>query len=131
MESQLELKSFDHLFDKNFTCYGGSYFATFSWKCTAHLYSFVKENSRILDYYKKTFIPEESLIQTVLVNSKKFNLYNSNYRYTDFINSRHGHPRILNNQDYSVITKDNIYFARKFDMTVDSVILDRLDRRVS
>jgi len=124
------IKSFHNLFNKNFTCYGGSYFATFSRQCVMYLYFFVKENPRVVDYYKRTFIPEESLIQTVLVNSKKFNLYNNNYRYSDFMNSRHGHPRILNSQDYSMITKDNIYFARKFDMTVDSVILDKLDRRI-
>ncbi|MBE9212351.1 N-acetylglucosaminyltransferase [Plectonema cf. radiosum LEGE 06105] len=124
------IKSFHHLFDNNFTCYGGSYFATFSRQCAIYLYFFVKENPSVVNYYKKTFIPEESLIQTILVNSKKFNLYNNNYRYTNFINSRHGHPRILSSEDYSAITKDNIYFARKFDMTVDSVILDKLDRRI-
>lgn len=124
------IKSFYNLFDKNFICYGGSYFATISSQCAEYLHYFTKEHSRVLDYYKKTFIPEESLIQTILVNSNKFNLCNSNYRYTDFANSRHGHPRILTSKDYSILTKDNIHFARKFDVNVDSTILDKLDRRI-
>ncbi|MEO1186600.1 MAG: hypothetical protein AAFX46_18790, partial [Cyanobacteria bacterium J06636_27] len=80
--------------------------------------------------YKKTFIPEESFIQTVLVNSKQFNLYNSNFRYTDFTASRHGHPRILTTKDFSPLTQANVHFARKFDMNVDSTVLDKLDRRI-
>ncbi|MEM9925688.1 MAG: beta-1,6-N-acetylglucosaminyltransferase [Cyanobacteria bacterium P01_D01_bin.50] len=124
------IKSFYNLFDKSFICYGGSYFATISSQCAKYLHYFTEEHSRVLDYYKKTFIPEESLMQTILVNSNKFNLCNSNYRYTDFTNSRHGHPRILTSKDYSILTKDNIHFARKFDMNVDSRILDKLDERI-
>jgi len=124
------VKNFSDLFNKNFTCYGGSYFATISQQCARYLYYFAKENPYVLDYYKKTYIPEESLIQTILLNSKKFHLYNSNFRYTDFINSRHGHPHILTSKDYPLITKDNIHFARKFDMNVDSTILDKLDERI-
>lgn len=126
----LGVKHSNSFFDKDFTCYGGSFFATLSRKCILYLYNFVRENPRILDYYKQTFIPEESLIQTVLVNSKKFNLCNRNYRYTDFARSRHGHPRILTSKDFSAITQDNIHFARKFDITIDSQILDKLDCRV-
>lgn len=124
------IKSFYQLFNHNFICYGGSYFSTISWDCATYLHQFMKENPLIIDYYKKTFIPEESLIQTILVNSGKFNLCNANYRYTDFSNSRHGHPRILMNKDYSNLTQDNIHFARKFDITVDSTILDKLDQRI-
>jgi len=122
------MKNFYHLFNKNFTCYGGSFFATISQVCAKYLYNFVRDHPRVLDYYKKTFIPEESFIQTVLVNSKQFNLYNSNFRYTDFTASRHGHPRILTTKDFSSLTQANIHFARKFDMNVDSIILDKLDR---
>ena len=124
------IKNFYHLFDKHFTWYGGSFFATISQACAKYLYNFVREHPQVLDYYKKTFIPEESFIQTVLVNSKKFNLYNSNFRYTDFTASRHGHPRILTTKDFSSLTQPNIHFARKFDMNVDSKILDKLDRRI-
>lgn len=122
-------KNFYKFFDKDFICYGGSYFSTISQKCAIYLYDFVRENTKIMDYYKKTFIPEESLLQTILVNSKQFKLYNNNFRYTDFASSRHGHPRILTSKDFSALTQDNIYFARKFDMNVDSTILDKLDRR--
>lgn len=124
------MKNYYNLFNNNFCCYGGSYFTTISRKCAIYLYNFVYENSNILEYYKKTFIPEESLLQTILVNSKQFKLCNKNFRYTDFTNSSYGHPRILTSKDFSALTKDNIHFARKFDMTVDSTILNQLDRRI-
>ncbi|MGB3639028.1 MAG: beta-1,6-N-acetylglucosaminyltransferase [Rivularia sp. (in: cyanobacteria)] len=124
------MKNFNRLFNKHFTCYGGSFFTTISRNCATYLYNFVRENDRVLDYYKRTFIPEESLVQTVLVNSKKFNLCNKNFRYTDFAGSSHGHPRILTSKDFPALTQDNFHFARKFDTHFDSTILDQLDRRI-
>lgn len=124
------VKSYCNLFNNKFICYGGSYFVTLSRKCVTYLYHFIKENSRVLDYYKKTFIPEESLIQTILVNSKRFNICNNNYRHIDFLNSRYGHPSIITKKDFSILTKSDFHFARKFDMDVDSAILDELDRRI-
>ncbi|AFY58141.1 putative N-acetylglucosaminyltransferase [Rivularia sp. PCC 7116] len=124
------VKNFYNLFDKNFTCYGGSFFVTISDKCAIYLNNFIREQPQILSYYKKTFIPEESLIQTILVNSRKFNLCNRNYRYADFSGSRHGHPRILTSKDFHALSNDNIHFARKFDPKIDSEILNKLDRRI-
>ncbi|MBD1836214.1 hypothetical protein H6F61_26910 [Cyanobacteria bacterium FACHB-472] len=117
-------------FNQNFVCSGGSYFKIISKSCVRYLYDFTKNNQELVNYYKKTRNPDESFIQTVLVNSGLFNFCNDNKRYIDWTGTRHGHPRLLTSQDYPAIIKSNAHFARKFDATQDSKILDMLDSRV-
>jgi len=118
------------LFNEKFLCYGGSYFHTLSRKCVQYLYDFSKQNPALISYYKKTCVPVESFVQTVLVNSRLFNLCNDTKRYIDFSNCQHGSPCILTAKDYPALIKDDIHFARKFDITQDSKILDMLDARI-
>lgn len=117
------------IFNSNFQCYGGLFFTILSKECINYLYSFYQNNPHIVDYYKETLIPEESLIQTILVNSKKFKFYNECKHYIDFSNSIHGHPKILTENDYDAMTQENYFFARKFDLNLDSNIFDILDQR--
>jgi len=125
------LKAKSTLFNKNFVCYGGSFFCTLSRKCIDYLYSFAKENPDVVQYYKKSCVSVESFIQTVLVNSHLFNLCNSSKRYIDFANSEDSsRPRILTCEDYLQLAKDDIHFARKFEIGQNSKILDLLDARI-
>lgn len=117
-------------FDKNFLCYGGSYFHTLSRKCVNFLYDFSKQNPGVVEYYRKTCVPVESFIQTVLVNSKKFNFCKDCKRYIDFSDGENGSPRVLTFEDYHMLINDNIHFARKFDTAQDEKILDMLDARM-
>ncbi|MDY6902828.1 MAG: beta-1,6-N-acetylglucosaminyltransferase [Cyanobacteriota bacterium] len=116
------------IFNRNFQCYGGLFFTILSKKCINYLYSFYHNNPHIVDYYKETLIPEESLIQTILINSKKFKFYNECKHYIDFSNSIHGHPKILTENDYDAMTQENYFFARKFDLNLNSRIFDILDQ---
>jgi len=116
------------IFNRNFQCYGGLFFTILSKECIKYLNNFYKNNPQIVDYYEETLIPEESLIQTILINSKKFKFYNQCKHYIDFSNSIHGHPKILTENDFDAMTQDNYYFARKFDLNSNSRIFDILDQ---
>ena len=117
-------------FNEKYLCYGGSYFHTLSSKCVKFLYNFSQQNAGLVSFYKKTFVPVESFIPTVLVNSRLFSLCNDNKRYIDFSICENGSPRTLTFEDYPALIKDNIHFARKFDPAQDSRILDMLDARI-
>ncbi|MEO0843427.1 MAG: N-acetylglucosaminyltransferase, partial [Cyanobacteria bacterium J06643_5] len=119
------------IFNRDFQCYGGLFFTILSKGCINYLHSFYQSNPDIVDYYKETLIPEESLIQTILINSKKFKFYNECKHYIDFSNSIHGHPKILTENEYDAMTQENYYFARKFDLNSNSRILDILDQDFS
>jgi hypothetical protein len=118
-------------FNENFLCYGGSYFMTLSKKCIQYLHEFVNHNIELKKYYEKTRIPDESFLVSILVNSGIFNFcHNDNKRYIDWDRTKFGHPHILTAKDYPKLIDDDIHFARKFDITQDSKILDLLDRRI-
>jgi len=117
-------------FNEKFLCYAGSYFHILSRKCIQYLYDFSKHHPNLISYYRNKYVPDESLIQSILVNSKLFNLYNDNMRYINWENTEYDGPRILTVKDYPALSKDDIYFARKLDMSQDSKILDMLDARI-
>ena len=117
-------------FQENFICYGGAFYCTLSQKCIQYLNEFAKANPDVVDYYRNVAIPEESFIQTVLVNSRLFNLCNDCKRYFDFSETRNGRPRTLTTNDYPSLVESQLHFARKFDLTQDSNILDLLDSRI-
>ncbi|MBD2007124.1 MULTISPECIES: beta-1,6-N-acetylglucosaminyltransferase [Cyanophyceae] len=124
------MRSLSTPFNENFLCYGGSYFKTISRNCVQYIHEFCQQHPELIDYYKKTRLPDESFIQTILINSGLFNFYPRNMRYIDWTNSRHGHPAILTIDYYPKLIRDDIYFARKFEIDRDSRILDRLDERI-
>lgn len=117
-------------FNDKFICYGGSYFSILSKKCIQYLQKFSECNPHVIEHYQHTINPEESYIQTVLVNSQLFNFYNECKHHYDFYQSRHGAPAILTSKNSSVIKQKNYYFARKFDMNIDNKVLDILDEIV-
>ncbi len=112
-------------FNERFICYGGSQWHTLSKKCIQYIRDFIKENESLVNYYKKTLVPDESFIQTILLNSHKFKICSDNKRYIDFTETDWGHARILTSRDYKTITNGNFHFARKLEQDTD--ILNMLD----
>lgn len=117
-------------FNERFICYGGRQWHSLSRKCIKFLRKFLRQNQFLVDYYQRTVVPDESFIQTVLVNSGLFNLCNDDGRYVDFSGNQAGHPRTLTTQDYETLKNGKFFFARKFDLSEDSEILDMLDARI-
>lgn len=125
-------RAFSTPFNQNFVCYGGSFFTTLSKKCVRYIHDFSKKHPSLIRYYERTCNPDESFIQTVLCNSKLFVLCNDCKRYIDFSNSEdYSRPRTLTFKDYTALIKDDIHFARKFDLAQDSIILDMLDAKIN
>lgn len=117
-------------FDENFKCYRGWHWNTLSRSCVKFLIDYLNEHPEILRYYKRTIGPEESLAQTVLVNSQRFNLCNDDKRYHEYPPELGGYAKLLSVKDYPTITNGSFHFARKFDAELDSEILDLLDTQI-
>ncbi len=118
-------------YDDAFVCYGGSFFATLRQECVEFVADYVATHPEVVRHYRGVLAPEESLLQTVLVNSGRFRLSGDNKRYFDFSQSAYNHPRTLTVDDLDAIVASGDHFARKFDATVDSAVLDQLDARMS
>ncbi len=114
-------------FTERFRLHGG--WAWFSLRRSAVLYlrDFLAENPEVVRHYRGTITPEESLVQTVLVNSGRFDLTNDDRRYIDYSKAYKGSPRVLTEADLPMLAAGSFHFARKFDPGVDLAILDRID----
>jgi hypothetical protein len=117
-------------FRDGFRCYGG--WAWFSLRRRAVLYlrDFLAAHPEVERHYRLTVVPEESLVQTVLVNSGSFELVDDDRRYVDYSRAVRGSPRILTVADLPLLAGGRYHFARKFDLGVDREVLDRIDREL-
>ena len=84
--------------------------------------------------YRNTFISDESAIQTIVAESNfsgnvfwKASEYNvpGNLRRIDWTR---GKPYVWREEDFITLIQSECLFARKFDDSIDSVIIDRIRR---
>lgn len=118
---------------KMFNCmipYKGSQWWCLNNECVEYVIKYIQINKGVINYFKHTHIPDESFFQTILLNSHlKNKIINDNLRY---IILEDYHPEILTIKDYEIlINQNNKFFARKFDMNIDNVILDKLDKFIN
>ena len=108
-------------------CYAGFQWTTLRRSCAEHVLDRVRSDRELMDWFDRTICPCESVVQTLLVNSGRFNLCNDDLRFADFTGSRNGRPRTLTAEDIPAITGGTYHFARKFDPQRDARVLDLLD----
>lgn len=111
-------------------CYGGWQWWTLSRPCVEHLWQAIASQDPLVQWFRGTVAPCEAMVQTVLVNSGKFDLCPDNRRFVDFGESRDGRPRTLERDDLPRIAAGRFDFARKFEMGKDPGLLDLIDVRV-
>jgi hypothetical protein len=80
-----------------------------------------------MKYYKRTIMPEESLILSIVKNNQELRIWNNDMRYIQWT-KKQARPDTLTIQDYPNIVSSSKHFARKFDINVDSQILRNLDQ---
>lgn len=110
--------------------YGGSAYFCITKKHVEYILKFISENPRFLSFFSRSFGPDELVFQTIMLNSKyKANVNNDNLRYIDW--SKPGDvplsPVLLTTDDAEKLLQSKALFARKFDMSKDSKILDLID----
>jgi hypothetical protein len=113
------------------TCYGGYQWTTLRRACVELLRESVERERELVEHYRSTVCPDESLVQTILVNSGRFRFTNDNRRFVDFGDTRDGHPRLLTAADLDTLTSGGYHFARKFDLERDPAVFDLLDERLA
>jgi len=117
-------------FDRSLSCYAGYQWTTLRRAAAEYVLERVRSDSELMGWFGRTICPCESVVQTLLVNSGRFNLCNDDLRFADFTGSRNGRPRTLTAEDIPVITGGTYHFARKFDPERDAQVLELLDERI-
>ncbi len=114
----------------NLVPYGGSQWWTIDIYALEYILDYVEKNPAYVSFHKATFAPDEIFFQTILLNTKDEKLLrsiiNNNKRYMIF-KDRTQHPEILTNENYKDLVISNALYARKFDYSIDTEILDLID----
>lgn len=116
-------------FNETLRCYAGKQWTVLRRACAEYVAERVRSGDDLIQWFRRTICPDEAVVQTLLVNSGRFQLANDDLRYVDMSGSRDGRPRTLTARDLPIITSGPYYFARKFDAG-DSELLDLLDARI-
>ena len=116
-------------FTAEFKCYAGEVWFSANHRCARRILDFYDHDCRVAKHYRKTLVPEESYLQTVLANAPDLKLSQNYLRYVDW--TRGGsNPKVLTMEDLPKLAKSGSHFARKFDESVDATILDELDKLI-
>ncbi|KAF0221836.1 MAG: hypothetical protein FD174_167 [Geobacteraceae bacterium] len=119
-----------NIFNNDFECYGGAQWFTINKNAYDYIISYVDSNPSYVDYFRFTLIPDEAFFHTILLNNNKLNICNDYKRFISWSRSDAAHPDTLTSTDFSSIILSDRHFARKFDVNVDTKVLDMLDEHI-
>lgn len=107
--------------------YGESMFWMLSPELAIYVTSKIESDKRLKRFFYFTWASDEMLFQTIIMNSPyKEKVINDNYRYIDWSENK-ANPKVLNEEDFPKLKESTRLFARKFDMSKNAVILDKID----
>ncbi len=101
---------------------------TLKLECAAYLAQKILEDKQVKSFIRLTWGIDEIIFPTLVMDSPFKNMtINNNLRYINW-EEQNAHPKILKMEDYESLVRSSHFFARKFDESVDSQILDRLSQ---
>lgn len=115
-------------FFPGFTPYGKSAWFTATDKFAEYALDFVNKNPKFIRWIKTVWSPDEFIFNTLVMNSHfRSNVYPGNLRYIDW-SEKKVNPKLFRSDDLNALLDNDCFLARKFDDTIDSDILDKLDK---
>ena len=114
----------------DYTLYGGANWMDLTKECILKIFEYLDKDKQFLRRFRYTRCAEEIFFQTVIMNTElSTTLSNQIPRYIDWT-ERKASPKILKVEDLDSIMKSTALFARKFDDTVDNVIIDQIFEKI-
>ena len=110
--------------------FGGGSWICLSRPAVEHVTRFAREHPNVVRFFERVLHPDELFFQTILMNSSLADsVVDDHLRYIQWGDDP-GSPDVLRAPDLERVLASGKLFARKFDDTVDSAVLDLLDERV-
>ncbi len=116
-------------FSKTLRCFAGSQWFCVNSRAVEYIIDFHSNKTALAQHYRRLMCADESYFQTILANAPHLKLQNDNLRYTHWLEGDF-HPKTLSMADLPDIMASSAHFGRKFDIDIDSQILDELDHLV-
>ncbi|MDD3876100.1 MAG: beta-1,6-N-acetylglucosaminyltransferase [Bacteroidales bacterium] len=112
------------------TIYGGSQWWSICRKHAEYIINYHDNNKKIIDFFRYTMLPDETYIQTILLNSEyKKDVINNNLRHINFEGNTF-HPQIITTNHLQELKCSDAFFARKFDEKTDTNIIELIEREL-
>ena len=108
----------------NVDFYYGSQWWTLSYECAKEIYDILLKGEYI-DYYKGSLVLDESIFQTIYMNSRFKDKYYDKLTYVNW-KGQINHPKTFTIEDCDELEKVNYLMARKFDEDFDDKIINKL-----
>jgi Core-2/I-Branching enzyme len=109
--------------------FGGEAYWCLSREVAEYVSFFVAKNRSFVRFFRHVLIPDELFFHTIVMNSRfREHVVNDTLHYVDWDDDPG--PAILTAADVDRIESSGKLFARKFDVAVDSEVLDLLDARI-
>ena len=110
--------------------YGGSSWVALAGDAARYVVRFVDDNPDVVRFFRKTLIPDELFVQTVLLNSPlRDRVVNEEVHYVDW-SANETSPKTLTAEDFPALAASDKLLARKFDVKQDAEVLDMIDREL-
>ena len=123
---------FKRRFPFNWSPYGGSQWWCLTHECVRYVQQFMLTNPSFVRYFKRVFIPDETMFQTVVANSPfAKRIFGSDLRYVDWVNPNPNYPRTLDESDFDKIAGSTNLIARKFDADKSRDLLNHIDKLIT
>ena len=108
--------------------HGGSQWWALSRPAIDWIAGYLARHSALPRYYRHTFIPDESMFQTMLANSPFAGKADSQaLHYIDWERPNPKFPRTLDDEDFNRLQAAPNLFARKLNAEQSATLLDRID----
>lgn len=114
-------------FSESTPCWHSSSWMALSRRGFVRLLEFIDSHPEFVDYYRHTPSPDESAIATILCNDPDIRVRREPLTLARWTHPESGHPEVLRIWDLPFINSRPQFFARKFDIAVDTTVLDALD----
>ncbi len=106
--------------------FGGSQWWAITRQCAQFVLDYTKQHPHVPRFFSRTHVPDELFFQTIIGNSALHEtVTNDHLRAIDWAGGHH--PRVLCLADCEWLMSRGAYFARKFDIGLDTDVLDRID----
>ncbi len=117
-------------FPAGFKPFGGSSYWCIPKDVLQYVQDFVRLNRAFVRFFRYVDVPDEIFFQTIVMNSPfRERVVNDNLRFIRW-GPKDDHPAVLGCEDFDVLSSSPALFARKFDATIDSDVLDQIDRKL-
>ena len=103
--------------------YAGTQWWTISGACALYIIQFIKQHPFYIWFNMFTSIPDEMFFHNIIMNSKwSTSVINDDLHHIEFPG-----PKTFTIEDINKLCESEDLFARKFDIDVDSAVLDKID----